>query len=125
MKFFSKINKRTLLLSATAILFVFIASFGMWIKSSNAIFHGFGGKSVYVMYCPCSANLAVFVLGVRGGVYSFGPGSLPFAWYQIFRSGPWVLGTFVPGTGMCLWPVPFGCAGFPTMGTILEVGTSI
>ena len=123
MNFLHKVNKRTFLLSTTAVFFILIASFGMWAKSSNAIL-GFGGKIAYVYYCPCSANLAVFVAGVRGGVYSFTPGSLLYAWYQIFRPGPWTVGTYVP-SNVCLWFIPYGCAGFPTMGTMIEVGTSI
>ena len=76
------------------------------------------------MPCPCSDNLAISVVGVKGGIFSFGPGSVPFAWYQIYRPGPWAKGTYAPG-GVCLWPFPDGCAGFPTEGTILDVGTSL
>ena len=124
MKLFSQEkNKRTLLLGMVGVLLLFVASFGLWVRSTNAIL-GFGGKSVYVYYCPCSANLAVFVVGVKGGVYTFQPGvSQLFAWYQIWRAGPWVLGTYAP-PGVCLWYIPYGCAGFPTMGTMIEVGTS-
>ncbi len=124
MEFFSKVNKRTLLLSTTAVLFVIIAVFGVWVKTSSAISLGFGGRITKVVYCPCSANLAIFVVGVKGGVYSFEPGSLLFAWYQIYRPGPWTVGTYTP-VNKCLWFVPKGCAGFPTIGTIIDVGTSI
>ncbi len=122
MEIFSNINKRVFLSVTVSVVFLLVASFGVGIKSSNAMLHGFGGKIVYVHYCPCSANLAVFVLGVKGGVYTFQPGvSLLFANYQIWRSGPWVVGTYVPG-GVCLtWKK---CAGFSTTGTILTVGTS-
>ncbi len=123
MKFFSKVNKRAFLLTLAALFFLLVASFGVGIKSSNAML-GFGGKIVAVRPCLCSANLAVFVVGVKGGVYTFQPGvSLLFAQYQIWRPGPWVLGTYAPG-GVCLRYRFLGCTGFPTMGTMITVGTS-
>ncbi len=121
MRFFPNINKRTIFLSLVAASVLFVASFGMWVKPANAML-GFGGRIVFVKLCPCSANLAIWVFGPRGGVYTFQPGvSVPFANYQFWRPGPAILGTFVPG-GVCL--TGFFCAGFPTMGTMVTVGTS-
>lgn len=117
------LNKRFIISCAIAILFILIALFSVGMKRSNAML-GFGGRIVSVIPCPCSFNLAVTVAGVKGGIFSFEPGSLPFAWWQIFRPGPWAKGSYVPGN-VCLWFIPYGCAGIPTMGTILDVGTSM
>lgn len=119
----NKFNKNLVLRGIATILFFFVVMFGAGVKTSDAMF-GFGGRIVSVVPCPCSMNLAITIAGIRGGIFSLEPGVLPFAWYQIFRPGPWAKGTYVPGN-VCLWPIPYGCAGFPTMGTILEVGTSM
>ena len=121
MRFFSKRARHFVLLSSITVFFLAV-SFSMGVKTTNAML-GFGGKIAWVMPCPCSMNLAIMIVGVKGGVFSFEPGSIPFAWYQIFHAGPWALGTYIPGN-VCLWFIPDGCAGFPTMGTILDVGTS-
>lgn len=123
MKLFSKLIQRPIFFGVVTLFFL-VASFGVGVKTSNAALLGFGGKIAWVMPCPCSANLAIFIVGVKGGVFSFGPGSIPYAWYQIFHPGPWALGSYVPGN-MCLWPVVVGCAGFSTRGTIINVGTSM
>lgn len=107
------------------VVFLFVSLFGVGARIARAEgLPGFGGKIVSVITCPCSMNLMITIAGVKGGTFSFGPGSVPFAWYQIYRPGPWAKGTYSPG-GMCLWFIPFGCAGIPTMGTMLEVGTSM
>ena len=124
MSIFSRMNKYPFLLGIASILFFLAVSFGVGVKTSNAALLGFGGRILWVMPCPCSGNLAIAIGPPRGGIYSFGPGSIPYAWYQIFHPGPWALGSYVPGNA-CLWFIPFGCAGFPTMGTMINVGTSM
>lgn len=107
---------------------IMLVSFALFlsigVNTSSAQMLGFGGRVASVVPCPCSMNLMITIAGVKGGTFSFGPGSLPFAWYQIFRPGPFAKGAYAPG-GSCLWFIPYGCAGFPTMGTIVEVGTSM
>lgn len=117
------LNKHFIISCVIAILLILTASFGVGMKKSNAML-GFEGKIVSVTFCPCSFNLLISIAGVKGGIFSFEPGSVPFAWYQIFHSGPWTKGSYVPGN-VCLWYVVVGCAGIPTMGTILDVGTSL
>lgn len=126
------IKKRAVMVGVTAILLLLGVSFGVWVKSSKAaapvVVAGipFGGLILNVFYCNCSFNLAVVVGPPVGGVYMYQPGaSLIYAYYQIFRSGPWVLGTFVPG-GACMQYVGFGCSPMviPT-GTIVTAGTSL
>lgn len=116
-------HKKHFVLFSAVVIFFLVITFSVWVKTSNAML-GFGGRIASVVPCTCSANLMITIAGVRGGVFSFEPGSLPFAWYQIYRPGPWARGTYVPGN-VCLWIVPDGCAGIPTMGTIIEVGTSL
>ncbi|HAT68243.1 MAG: hypothetical protein A2481_03840 [Candidatus Yonathbacteria bacterium RIFOXYC2_FULL_47_9] len=126
------IKKRALVVGITVILLLLVVSFGVWVKSSKAaapvVVAGipFGGLITYVFYCNCSFNLAVTVGPPVGGIYMYQPGaSLIYAYYQIFRSGPWVLGTYVPG-GACMVYVAVGCspALVPT-GTIVTAGTSL
>jgi hypothetical protein len=118
-------RKRSFILGTAAILLLLGVSFGLWVKSSKAIIP-FGGPITSVFYCPCSANLAVVVGPPSPGIFMYQPGaSTVYAFYQIFRPGPWVLGNYVPG-GACMMFIPYGCApmAFP-MGTINEVGTSL
>lgn len=125
MKLPFKIRKRPFVLVLVSIFFLFVVSFGFWIKSSKAIIP-FGGPILNVFYCPCSANLAVVVGPPSPGVFMYQPGStIVYAFYQIFRAGPWVLGNYTPG-GACLMFIPYGCApiAYP-LGTIMEVGTSL
>lgn len=84
----------------------------------------FGGVITSVFYCPCSANLAIVVGPPSPGTYTYQPGvSMVYPFYQIFRPGPWVKGSYIPGTGVCA--TGYFCATVPTMGTISDVGTSL
>ena len=129
-----KINSRHLLIGLATLFFVFIISFSLWVKRGDALslMSGFGGRIAWVMPCPCSLNLAILIAPTNPlappstyGIFSFEPGSVPFAWYQIFRPGPAVKGTYVAPKNECLWPFPDGCEGFDTRGTIVDVGTSL
>lgn len=118
-------RKSPIILGASVLLLVFAVSFGFWVKSSKAIIP-FGGPVTAVAYCPCSGNLAIVVGPPGPGIFMYQPGaSTVYSFYQIFRPGPWVLGTYTPG-GSCMMFIPYGCAPmlFP-MGTIDEVGTSL
>lgn len=86
---------------------------------------GFGGKIVYVNFCWCTANLAVFVAGYNGGTLIFQPGlSQLFAFGQIFRPGPDVVGTS-GGPGVCRYGTCTDPGTITITGRqILMVGTS-
>jgi hypothetical protein len=78
----------------------------------------FGGRLTGTFFCPCSASIILYIQDyVTGGVLPlvYGPGSnllvgSPYGLYQ--------LGSWVPGAGVCLIPVPHGCAVIPTAGLI-------
>ncbi|GEM_PF-2944378 len=63
-----------------------------------------GGTIEQSIICTCSANIALKIKGVTGsfgGDFIFQPGaSQLFACYNIFSSGPWVLGT-ASGNAQC------------------------
>jgi hypothetical protein len=125
MKLLTITQKHPFVLGITAVLLLLAVSFGFWVKSSKAIIP-FGGQITSVFYCPCSGNLAVVVGPPSGGIFMYQPGAtIVYAFYQIFRPGPWVLGNYTPG-GSCMQFIPYGCApmAWPT-GTINEVGTSL
>lgn len=118
-------KKRQMVVGGIFVLSFFVAAYSVWIKPSKAVLQ-FGGQITSVFYCPCSANLAIVVGPPSPGVFMYQPGvSMVYAWYQIFRPGPWVLGTYTPG-GACMMFIPYGCAPMAApMGTITQVGTSL
>ena len=93
----------------------------------------FGGYVPWVTWCMCSGNLNVLVM--RPGPPSptqplwliFQPGaSILFPYGQVFRPGPWELGTYITNSGaQCKIPTPVGCVEQPNNGMMLTVGTSI
>lgn len=129
MRLLSSSKKRPIVISFIIVLFLVVASFGMRIKSGKAIGLPFGGRILDVTYCICSANLQITVGAPKGGVFMYEPGaSIIDAWYQIFRPGPWVLGSYTPA-GACVQLEYYGgdpyCIPHPAMGTISEAGTSM
>jgi len=119
------VRKSPFIFGITVSLFVVVASFGLFVKPSKAILE-FGGPITNVFYCPCSWNLAIAVGLPSPGLFMYQPGvTMVYSFYQLFRPGPWVLGTYTPG-GSCMQFIPYGCApmAFP-QGTITEVGTSL
>lgn len=122
MKFFSYARKHPIFFGIIIVLFFFIISYGVKIKSGKAILP-FGGVILAVQYCSCSANIAVTT---SMGIYSYNPYSTAlFPFYQIYRPGAWILGTYVPGA-VCLVGVPPACtAGSAPFGTIIMAGTSM
>ncbi len=88
----------------------------------------FGGKITNVTYCTCSVSLMLDIDDVRGQSISliFSPGSSDlYADYNVFESGPEVLGTYSQGGGQCQVYSGESCnsQGSP-QGTIKMIGTS-
>lgn len=131
MKLFSFTKKYPVKTSLVIVLFLIVASFGLRVKTGKAIIP-FGGPILNVTYCTCSVNLAITVGAPNGGVFTYDGSGIIDAFYQLFRPGPWVLGSYTPG-GSCLsWYMcgtsPCCLADFttaPPIGTINEVGTSM
>jgi hypothetical protein len=103
----------------------------------------FGGQVVFTLPCTCPATpgaLMIFLapfLGFGGPLPTAAITYVPivsqlYAWYSIGVPGTWHLGSYIPGTGnLACWiinPVGFvpPCIPmpFPSVGTILQVGTS-
>ncbi|OIO30907.1 hypothetical protein AUJ77_01015 [Candidatus Nomurabacteria bacterium CG1_02_43_90] len=132
MKFLNFIKKHAIITSSLFVLLFIITSFGLKIKSTNAIMP-FGGKIQKVTYCTCSLNLAILVGPPGPGVFTYEPGASSIkAFYQIFRPGPWVLGSYTPG-GVCTSWYICGTSPCclpdmttpPPIGTISDAGTSM
>ncbi len=85
----------------------------------------FGGTISALVFCPCSMNFLIGVYGPNPGFFVFQPGvSQAFAFGQVYRPGPSIIGTYTPG-GVCLMYVVVGCAPVPSIGIINMVGTSL
>mgnify|MGYP001574721101 FL=1 len=115
---------RPILFGFFAFIFLFMASFGIWVQSTGALL-GFGGMVYWVVPCPCSGgNFAVSVGPPSPGIYSY----IPYATQTHlngppYRPGQYVLGSYAPG-GVCL-TVGTPCAPVHVMGTMYTVGTSL
>jgi hypothetical protein len=86
----------------------------------------FGGMTTFVQRCTCSCGAVVVVGPPRGGPLLYCPGiSRVFEFFQIPRTGVWLLGNYAPG-GICLIRRRSSCIPAPIqpIGTILIVGTS-
>ncbi len=108
-----------------AILFAGLA--GFWSaqpKTANAqLGVPFGGWIVNAVWCLCSGGILLTISPPVPGTFVFQFGrSIPFAYGQVFRPGPAVLGTWTPG-GIC--STGFFCTPIPAMGTIGIIGTSL
>jgi hypothetical protein len=91
----------------------------------------FGGFSYFVFYCTCSGGIAVHftdltIPPMTGGLpLLFQPGiSFLYPFGQIYRPGVWILGLWTPGS-ICLYFAGKGCSVWPTVGTMMFVGTSM
>lgn len=85
----------------------------------------FGGVIANVTYCTCSFNTLLTIAGPSSGNLVFQPGvSIPFPYGQVYRPGPFVLGTYAPGGTCLLWVGKF-CVPLPATGTIIMIGTSL
>ncbi len=113
-------------------MFAFIGAFAFVIfvllpqQQTNAIGGlPFGGVISFSMYCTCSNNYLVTVAGPVPGNLVFQPGaSSLFAYAQVFRPGPFILGTYAQGSA-CLMYVVVGCVTLTTTGVITMAGTSL
>ncbi len=88
----------------------------------------FGGKIQYATFCTCSFNWGLRIGPPRGGNFIYQPGaSQLFAFYQIFRPGPWTLGTAAGGAA-CMQVRGNSCSAdeqVPGGPVIIMVGTSL
>ena len=85
----------------------------------------FGGRILGVQYCTCSFNLLLYIGPPRGGTFIYTPGiSTLYKHYQVFKGGPWALGTST-GTGVCLQFALIGCVSTGTGSIIRKIGTSL
>ncbi|MBI2096536.1 MAG: hypothetical protein HYT40_00010 [Candidatus Sungbacteria bacterium] len=83
----------------------------------------FGGRILTSTYCI--EGQWITVGPPWPGSFVFTAGSILYAWYQIFRPGPWALGIALPISITCSVPCP---AGFCPIGAGLKidkVGTSL
>lgn len=115
-------------IGASIILVVFVLTLTVFFvgpsEKTTAIVP-FGGPILKATFCTCSFNILLTVGPPLPGNYIYQPGvSIPYAYGQVFRSGPWVLGNWIPG-GMCSMWIGKACVPLPSAGTILEVGTSL
>lgn len=103
------------LFSLLLIIFIFLSP--VYVKAAPAT--NFGGVIVSMFPCPASANWILFISDKRVVApigLMFQPGFSVL--YKMYQPRPVVnaLGSFVPGGT---------CDGFPVMGTILQMGTSL
>jgi len=119
-------HKKKILIGILIIVLLLTVLIFLPSKKLNAVaFLPFGGVITTVTYCPCSSNLLVTVTGPVSGNFVFQPGvSILFPFGQIYRPGPFILGTFAPG-GACMMFKRRGCFALPSTGTIGIVGTSL
>jgi len=84
----------------------------------------FGGRILFVQYCTCSFNLLIYIGPPRGGSFILGPGSIVYLFYQIYRSGPWVVGRS-SGNASCMQYSGNSCIKTGSGSIIRKIGTSI
>ena len=89
--------------------------------AAEVLFIPFGGELINVDYC-CN-GLRLSVSPPRPGTYMFTAGSVLYAYYQILRTGVWVLGDALPA-GVCQTGT-YCATSIPTTGTIRQIGTSL
>ncbi len=81
----------------------------------------FGGRITAIVYC--TNGILVTVGPPLPGMFMFQFGvTTPFAFYQFYRPGPAIKGTYVPG-GACVLPPP--SPPIPATGTMIMAGTSL
>ncbi len=84
---------------------------------------GFGGRIQAVTYC---CNGILLRTGpptpITGGLFLYPWGAPIYQWGQIYRPGPWILGSYWP-SGICLTGT-YCATTITALGTILYAGTS-
>ncbi len=89
----------------------------------------FGGQIIQTLPCVCSLNFLIINRPIGPTSVPnlvFGPGSVLYAFYNIFRPGSYILGTYTHPTICAMWG-PDGCSPpiiIPAM-KIFMVGTSM
>ena len=83
----------------------------------------FGGR--ILTSTPCREGQWITVGPPRPGSFILTAGSILYAWYQIYRPGPWVKGIARPITVPCTVPCPAGECPIGTGLQIDKVGTSL
>tara|TARA_B100002003_G_C14096601_1_gene527448 strand:+ start:1188 stop:1556 length:369 start_codon:yes stop_codon:yes gene_type:complete len=79
----------------------------------------FSGRILSIIYCT-NGGVALIVGPPKGGFFLYqGFASRLYREYQL-RIGPWVLGNYTPGIGLCL----VGIFPASTQGLIRNIGTS-
>jgi len=113
------------------ILFAFLLP----LKQSEA-FVSFGAYTVWSVPCTCSGAAVwytwQFPLFINSPIPLTGPlamGLPPTAlWYKYYDPivpTTWSLGKFMPGVQSCWQPIGTGCAPWPVIGHVYEVGSSL
>ena len=102
--------------------FVPLGPFFANINQAEAVslpFIPFGGRILKVI--TCDEGLLITIGWPRGGEFMFTAGSILYAWYQIYRPGPWALGIALPIFEACT------IDGEPIGGGLImhKVGTSL
>lgn len=82
----------------------------------------FGGRIEKVNYCCNGIELTIGPPRPGNFIFEWGR-SVPYAFYQFYRPGPWALGDAYPG-GSCE-DIYDECAPHPAKGTIRQIGTSM
>ncbi len=85
----------------------------------------FGGNITYVVYCTCSAGMLLTVAGPIPGVFYYSTvGSILYPNYQIYRTGPSVIGLASQTPGQC-WVIATPCYVVGAGPVITQIGTSL
>ena len=93
--------------------------------SAASFYSAFGGKILNVRYCTCPPfGILIDVGPPAPGEFIYQPGiSMLYEWYNIFESGPWVLGIAL-GSATCNAYVGTTCSPIGFGSIIRKVGTS-
>jgi len=86
----------------------------------------FGGMITAVTYCTCNFNILLTIGPPAGGVFVYQTGaSMTYMYGQVYRPGPWTLGLYTPGAGICMMYAGVTCTQYPSTGMITMIGTSL
>lgn len=133
MKPASYIKSHPIIFSIIIFLFVVSSAYGLKTSDTRASLGlPFGGRIVFALPCFCSFTMWLMVYNIGSpqytGTYVYTIFTIPHMWYQFFRGGPYILGSYVPsgGAGCYFYVPPFSCVQLHTSkGIITEAGTSL
>lgn len=85
-----------------------------------------GGPITFVTFCPDQQTFAVTIGPPLGGVFNYAEETIPYPFYQLYRVGPWTVGSYIPGSLGCTVTTAAGTypLAFP-MGSLSDIGTSL